>query len=61
MTNFLGHPREWLAGIHLKRTQDGLSITDVGSNGMDSPFADGIECAKLEHQPPAFNTKEESP
>jgi hypothetical protein len=41
---------QFVAGIHPKGTQDGFPINNVGNNGMDSPFQDGIRCAKLEDQ-----------
>jgi hypothetical protein len=50
-----------VSGDPSEKVSDGFPISNVGNNGMDSPFENGIECAKLEHQPPAFNSQEESP
>jgi len=39
------------------KNQDGFPIENVGNNGMDSPFQDGIRCAKLEDQPSSVQLK----
>ncbi len=65
------HPRQSLAGVHFsflsspqvvsgdpsEARSDGCPIKHVGNDGMDSPFADGIGCAKLEDQPTSIQDK----